>query len=54
MTFDLAAVKGGTQVTLTQANLLGGPKPSDVEHRAEFEKNWMTVLDGLKRTVEKR
>jgi|KBSMisStaDraftv2_1062788.scaffolds.fasta_scaffold04109_6 uncharacterized protein YndB with AHSA1/START domain len=26
VTFDLAAVKGGTQVTLTQANLLGGPK----------------------------
>ena len=54
VTFDLAAVKGGTQVTLTQANLLGGPKPSDVEHRAEFEKNWITVLDGLKKTVEKR
>jgi uncharacterized protein YndB with AHSA1/START domain len=54
VTFDLAPTKGGTKVTLTQANLLGGVKPSDLEHRAEFEKNWTTVLDGLKRTVEKR
>ena len=53
VTFDLAPVSFGTQVTLTQANLLGGVKPSDVEHRAEFEKNWMTVLDGLKKTTEK-
>jgi hypothetical protein len=36
VTFDLAPTKGGTKVTLTQANLLGGVKPSDLEHRAEF------------------
>ncbi|HET6981921.1 MAG TPA: SRPBCC family protein [Myxococcaceae bacterium] len=52
--FELAPVKGGTKVTLTQANLLGGVKPSDLEHRAEYEKNWMSVLEGLKKTVEKR
>lgn len=52
--FDLAPVKGGTRVTLTQANLLGGVKPSDLEHRAEYEKNWMSVLEGLRKTVEKR
>jgi len=54
VSFDLAPTGGGTQVTLTQANLLGGVKPSDLEHRAEFEKNWMTVLEGLKKTVERR
>ena len=53
VTFELAPVKDGTRVTLTQANLLGGVKPSDVKQRAEFEKNWMSVLDGLKKTVEK-
>jgi len=54
VSFDLAPTSGGTQVTLTQANLLGGVKPSDLEHRAEFEKNWMTVLEGLKKAVERR
>jgi hypothetical protein len=29
-------------------------EPSDLEHRAEFEKNWMSVPEGLKKTVEKR
>jgi uncharacterized protein YndB with AHSA1/START domain len=53
VTFDLAPVKGGTKVTLTQANLVGDVKPSDREKRAEFEKNWMSVLGGLKKTVEK-
>ena len=53
VTFDLAPVPGGTKVTLTQANLAGGVKPSDVKQRAEFEKNWMSVLDGLKKTVER-
>ena len=53
VSFDLAPASGGTKVTLTQANLLGGVKPSDLEHRAEFEKNWTTVLEGLKKTVER-
>jgi uncharacterized protein YndB with AHSA1/START domain len=54
VTFDLEGVQGGTKVTVTQANLLGGVKPSDREHRAEFEKNWTSVLEGLKKTVEGR
>jgi hypothetical protein len=32
---------------LSQANLTGGVRPSDVEHRADYEKNWSRLLDGL-------
>jgi uncharacterized protein YndB with AHSA1/START domain len=40
-----------TKVTLTQANLQGGVKPSDEKMRPQFEKNWATVLDGLEKTI---
>jgi uncharacterized protein YndB with AHSA1/START domain len=51
VTYDLAPEGKATKVTLTQSNLGGGVKPSDVEHRAEYEKNWAMVLDGLSKTV---
>lgn len=47
VTFNLASEGEETRVTLTQANLTGGATPSDIAHRAEYEKNWSTVLDGL-------
>jgi uncharacterized protein YndB with AHSA1/START domain len=47
VTFDLAPAGKQTKVTLSQANLTGGVTPSDIAHRAEYEKNWSTVLDGL-------
>ncbi|WP_280154450.1 SRPBCC domain-containing protein [Piscinibacter sp. XHJ-5] len=47
VTYDLAPQGSQTQVTLTQSNLTGGVKPSDVQKRAEFEKNWTMVLEGL-------
>jgi hypothetical protein len=47
VTFSLAPEGKETKVTLTQANLMGGVTPSDVAHRAEYEKNWSTVLGGL-------
>jgi uncharacterized protein YndB with AHSA1/START domain len=47
VTFNLAPAGKETKVTLTQANLTGGVTPSDVAHRAEYEKNWSTVLGGL-------
>jgi uncharacterized protein YndB with AHSA1/START domain len=47
VTFDLEPDGIATKVTLSQANLKGGATASDVEHRAEFEKNWASVLDGL-------
>jgi uncharacterized protein YndB with AHSA1/START domain len=51
VSFDLEPRGEATQVTLTQANLMGGIKESDIEHRAEYEKNWGAVLDGLDRAV---
>jgi uncharacterized protein YndB with AHSA1/START domain len=47
--FDLAPDGDGSKVTLSQSNLDGTVKPSDKEHRAEYEKNWQGVLDGLAR-----
>jgi uncharacterized protein YndB with AHSA1/START domain len=52
VSFDLAPQGKGTNVTLTQSNLVGGAKPSDREHKAEYEKNWRTLLDGLAKVLE--
>ena len=52
VTFVLEPLKGGTEVTLTQANLTGGVRSGDLAHRAEYEKNWRTVLEGLATVVE--
>jgi uncharacterized protein YndB with AHSA1/START domain len=49
--FDLEPQGNSTEVTLTQSNLSGEIKPSDIEHRAEYEKNWRAVLDGLASAV---
>lgn len=53
VTFDLVPERLGTTTTvsLTQSNLTGGVKPSDREHRADYEKNWSGVLDGLEKAV---
>ena len=51
VTYDLEPDGDRTQVTLTQSNLKGGVKPADEKQRAEFEKNWATVLDGLSKAV---
>lgn len=47
VTFDLVPDGDWTTVTLTQSNLIGGVTESDRAHRAEYEKNWSMVLDGL-------
>jgi uncharacterized protein YndB with AHSA1/START domain len=52
VTFDLAAQGEQTKVTLSQANLTGGATPSDIAHRADYEKNWSTVLAGLAKLFE--
>jgi uncharacterized protein YndB with AHSA1/START domain len=52
VSIDLSPSEDATRVTLTQSNLQGGPKASDAKMRAEFEKNWMAVLAGLKKVVE--
>ena len=43
---------GGTTVRLTQSNQNGEVTESDRQARAEYENNWKTMLEGLKRVVE--
>ncbi|MDB5393372.1 MAG: hypothetical protein JWM91_878 [Rhodospirillales bacterium] len=47
VSFTLTPQRKNTKVTLVQSNLTGEIKPGDREHRAEYEKNWQGVLDGL-------
>jgi uncharacterized protein YndB with AHSA1/START domain len=54
VTFDLIPAGAATEVTLTQANLLGGVSSSDVASRGEFEKNWRTLLEKLDDAVTGR
>ena len=49
---DLTEVDGGTEVRLRQSNLLGGVTEGDRKSRAEFEKNWRSMLQGLRKVVE--
>lgn len=51
VTFSLSPDGARTKVTLSQANLIGGVKPSDIEHRADYETNWRAVLDGLDKAI---
>jgi uncharacterized protein YndB with AHSA1/START domain len=51
VTFDLRPEASSTRVTLTQSNLTGGVRQSDIEHKAEYEKTWTMVLDGLDKAV---
>jgi uncharacterized protein YndB with AHSA1/START domain len=53
LTTTLEPVDEGTKVELTQANLSGESTDADREARADYEKNWSTVLEGLKHTVER-
>lgn len=51
VTFDLEPDGAGTQVTLSLSNRDGEVSPSDLDRRAENEKNWTAVLDRLARTL---
>ena len=42
----------GTKVTLEQSNLEGGATEADCASRDDYEKNWATVLQGLKKVAE--
>lgn len=43
---------GGTTVRLTQSNQNGEITDDDKKARADYEKTWKTMLEGLKRVVE--
>ena len=45
---------GGTKVTLTQSNLNGEVTDADRSGRADYEKNWKLMLDGLKTVCRRR
>ena len=48
----LTRADGGTAVRLTQSNLSGEVSEEDLKARDDYEKNWRTLLEGLKRVVE--
>ncbi|MEP7048587.1 MAG: SRPBCC domain-containing protein [Ilumatobacteraceae bacterium] len=43
---------GGTKVTLEQSNLNGGVTDDDRKNRSDYEKNWTSTLEGLKKVAE--
>jgi uncharacterized protein YndB with AHSA1/START domain len=47
VTYELTPQDGGTVLTVTQDNNATG------EERSHSEKNWRTVLEGMKKVVEK-
>jgi uncharacterized protein YndB with AHSA1/START domain len=47
VTYELSGQDGKTQVTITQDN------NASEEEKAESERNWHTMLDGLKKLLEK-
>ena len=49
--YDLSPQGDQTRVTLSQFNE-GEDKSVDAKTKAEFEKNWTMMLNGLKQTVE--
>ena len=48
----LADADGGTQVTLEQSNLNGEVTEADRASRDDYEKNWTSTLEGLKKVAE--
>lgn len=53
VSFDLRPANGGTEVVLTQTNQ-NDAEPLTPENRRDYDKNWSTLLEGLKKAVEKR
>ena len=51
VTVELTRCDGGTEVTVIQENLNGRVEPGDLEHRAQYEKTWAKMLEGLEKAV---
>ena len=51
VTYELTPRDGGTEVTVIQENLNGRIESDDLEHRAEFDKTWAKMLEGLEKAV---
>jgi len=52
VTFDLKPESKGTRVVLTQGNLTGGVRETDIQNRSEYEKNWAMVLENLAKVIQ--
>lgn len=51
VTVELQPWGEGSEVTITQENLDGQVKPADVEHKAEYEKTWSAMLEGVEKAA---
>ena len=49
---ELTDVEHATRVALEQSNLNGEVTEADRASRGDYEKNWMSMLEGLKRVAE--
>ena len=51
VTVELAPQGEATEVTITQANADGSVSDADREHKAEYEKTWAAMLEGVEKAV---
>lgn len=51
VTFELAPRGDGTEVTIIQENADGRVTDADREHKAQYEKTWAAMLEGVEKAV---
>ena len=51
VTVEIEPRDDGTEVIVTQENADGSVRPTDREHRADYEKTWATMLEKLEEAV---
>jgi uncharacterized protein YndB with AHSA1/START domain len=51
VTFEVAPKDGGTEVMITQANADGSVTDADREHKAQYEKTWAAMLEGVEKAA---
>jgi uncharacterized protein YndB with AHSA1/START domain len=51
VTVELAPKGEATEVTITQANEDGSVSDADREHKAQYEKTWAAMLEGVEKAV---
>ncbi len=51
VTFELRPHGESTEVSVTQANRDGKPRPSDADRKADYEKTWASMLESLEAAV---
>ena len=51
VTVELKPEGDGSEVTIIQENLDGGVTETDRQHKAEYEKTWSAMLEGVEKAV---